>query len=106
MARKSDIDKSVSDKLDEHLLEALDELKKIVTDARHPEHKRHYFEALRLIMRHCAPVRKEMGPPDPGLTLQIGALFPGTQSEPRCEIDVTPSSIEESEEPDVDPELP
>lgn len=101
---QTSVDPEVIKKLDEHLLRVLDQLWIVATDQRHPDHKRLGFEAMKLILRHVAPVRKEIvippPPPPPAppappaapvndMALMIGALFKGDSTEKKP-IDITP----------------
>lgn len=89
--------------LDDYLLKALEELWTVVKDPKHPEHKRHYFESLKLILRHTAPIRKETQPVQENndISVQIANLFHGNSLE-RSE----PLEIESNQEViDVDQDI-
>jgi hypothetical protein len=82
-------DTKVTDALDEYLLKTLEELWQIVADQSHPDHKRYKMDALRLLLKHTAPIRKEPGPPPPppvieeksDISVQIANLFHGNSLE-------------------------
>lgn len=76
---KSVANDAVTAALDDYLLKALEELWSVVKDPKHPEHKRHYFESLKLILRHTAPIRKESQPVQENndISVQIANLFHG-----------------------------
>lgn len=83
---KSTVDQEVTEKLDEYLIWALEEMKTIARDPNHPEHKRHCFEAIKMILKHTAPIRKEQTQPESDITLQIGALFHGNSLEDKTDV--------------------
>lgn len=90
---KSVVGEEVTAALNDYLLKALGELWDVVSNPKHPEHKRRYFESLSLILRHTAPLRKETVPmPDPpvpvanttnnnDISVQIANLFHGNSLE-------------------------
>lgn len=92
--------------LDDYLLKALEELWAVVKDPKHPEHKRHYFESLKLILRHTAPIRKEYQPPPPppevipqnDISVQIENLFHSNSIEQKKDVLLENYTIEETDE--------
>ena len=91
--------------LDDYLLKALEELWEVVKNPKHPEHKRHYFESLKLILRHTAPIRKEYQPPPPpevipqnDISVQIENLFHNNSIEQKKDILLENYTIEETDE--------
>lgn len=81
---KSTASQKVTDALDDYLLKTLEELWTIVSDPKHPDHRRFKLDALKLLLRHTAPMRKEIQPvveQNNDISVQIANLFHGNSIE-------------------------
>lgn len=68
--------KELHDIMDEYAVKGIHLLWRIVTDPDHEWHKRFGFEALRVIMLHCVPKRREIAAKgDIGVGLSLPDLF-------------------------------
>jgi hypothetical protein len=79
----------VTEKLNWYMFEALEELRLIAKDKKHPSHLRHGFAALQAILKHTAPIRKDAVPPKDGdVNVQIANLFHGDSlDEPKKQVE-------------------